>query len=425
MALPYYYYFSFSFFLLVSIVTPHELSLVHSQDLFPLLSFKASADPRGVLRTWVGLNPCSGSWIGVKCYRNRVVAIYLDNSSLVGSATPLLLGLGQLRILSLRRNALNSTISLLTNLTNPNLRHLSLSHNQFSGTLNITLPSLLSFRAEHNNFFGGLEGLKLPKMKDLNISNNNFVGEISFGLSKFPRSSFEGNLALCGSPLSICIDSLRLSNDSTNTSSSPNISSMTSASFCSSRSLTKFGITALLAIGIGDILVISISLAIVIGLYIWLRKKLLIPPSSTTSNLRVIESDRGYSEEKEKNGGLVCFEGGEELKLETLLKASAEVLGKGVSGSTYKAILDDGIIVAVKRLSALQFPSYGKNFDKHMHAIGRLRHSNVVSLRAYCNANGERLLVYDCMPKGSLQSLLHSTSSMMIISYSSKSFTYS
>lgn len=64
-------------------------------------------------------------------------------------------------------------------------------------------------------------------------------------------------------------------------------------------------------------------------------------------------------------------------------------------------------MVAVKRLSALQFPAgRSKAFDRHMRLVGRLRHRHVVSLRAYCNSNGERLLVYDFLPNGSLQSLL-------------------
>lgn len=98
--------------------------------------------------------------------------------------------------------------------------------------------------------------------------------------------------------------------------------------------------------------------------------------------------------------------GAEAGPLESLLKASAEVLGKGVSGSTYKAVLEDGIVVAVKRLSALQFPGRSKAFDRHMRHVVRFRHRHVVSLRGYCNSNGERLLVYDYLPNGSLQSLL-------------------
>ena len=63
-------------------------------------------------------------------------------------------------------------------------------------------------------------------------------------------------------------------------------------------------------------------------------------------------------------------------------------------------------MAAVKRLNALQFPGRSKAFDRHVRLVGRLRHRHVVSLRGYCSSNGERLLVYDYLPNGSLQSLL-------------------
>ena len=43
------------------------------------------------LESWVGGDPCSGAWIGVRCSRGRVVGVFLDNASLVGGLAPLLL----------------------------------------------------------------------------------------------------------------------------------------------------------------------------------------------------------------------------------------------------------------------------------------------------------------------------------------------
>lgn len=163
-----------------------------------------------------------------------------------------------------------------------------------------------------------------------------------------------------------------------------------------------------MATGIGNAVLITVSLAISVAMFIYMRRKLRSPKDASNAALCLEDEDkiRNGEEKCRKSGGLVCFEGGEELRLESLLKASAEVLGKGVSGSTYKAVLEDGIVVAVKRLSALQFPGRIKAFDRHMRLVGRLRHRHVVSLRGYCNSNGERLLVYDYLPNGSLQSLL-------------------
>jgi len=165
-----------------------------------------------------------------------------------------------------------------------------------------------------------------------------------------------------------------------------------------------------MATGIGNAVLITVSLGISVAMFVYMRRKLRSAKDASDAApcLEEEEDKRNGGEGKcQKSSGLVCFEGGEELRLESLLKASAEVLGKGVSGSTYKAVLEDGIVVAVKRLSALQFPAgRRKAFDRHMRLVGRLRHRHVVSLREYCNSNGERLLVYDFLPNGSLHSLL-------------------
>ena len=164
-----------------------------------------------------------------------------------------------------------------------------------------------------------------------------------------------------------------------------------------------------MATGIGNAVLITVSLAVSVAMFVYMRRKLRSAKDASDAALCLAEEDkRNRGDDKcQKSGGLVCFKGSEELRLESLLKASAEVLGKGVSGSTYKAVLEDGIVVAVKRLSALQFPAgRRKAFDRHMRLVGRLRHRHVVSLRGYCNSNGERLLVYDFLPNGSLQYLL-------------------
>ncbi|KAJ0829082.1 putative protein kinase RLK-Pelle-LRR-III family [Helianthus annuus] len=109
-------------------------------------------------------------------------------------------------------------------------------------------------------------------------------------------------------------------------------------------------------------------------------------------------------------GKLVFFDGGEGVEtgysLEDLLKASAETLGRGTLGSTYKAIMESGFIVSVKRLKDARYPSV-EEFRRHVDVIGRLRHPNVVPLRAYFQAKEERLLVYDYFSNGSLFSLIH------------------
>lgn len=92
--------------------------------------------------------------------------------------------------------------------------------------------------------------------------------------------------------------------------------------------------------------------------------------------------------------------------MEDLLKASAETLGRGTLGSTYKAVMESGFIVTVKRLKNARYPRM-EEFKRHVEILGQLRHPNLVSLRAYFQAKEERLLVYDYFPNGSLFTLIH------------------
>lgn len=107
-----------------------------------------------------------------------------------------------------------------------------------------------------------------------------------------------------------------------------------------------------------------------------------------------------------ERGKMVFFDGERRFELEDLLRASAEMLGKGGFGTAYKAILDDGNVVAVKRLKDLNVNGK-KEFEQQMEVLGRLRHPNLVGLKAYYFARDEKLLVHDYMPNGNLFWLLH------------------
>jgi hypothetical protein len=386
-----------------SIVSAHgEIANGVHLDLPALLDFKANNPNATALATWAGPNPCSGSWFGVRCSRGRVVGVFLDHASLAGAMAPLL-RLVQLRALAVRNNSLSGALPPLDNSTNPWLRHLLVSRNELTGSLNVSLGALVTLRAEHNGFSGGLEALRVPMVRTFNVSGNKLVGEIPDELAKFPCSAYGANLALCGQPLPRCAHAYNALGDSDSSNDtiaarSPPPNASASASL-SNGGFSKLSLTALMATGIGNAVLVTVSLTLSVAMFLYMRRKL----RSASKAALCFDDDKCQL----KSRGLLCFEGGEELRLESLLKASAEVLGKGVSGSTYRAVLDDGVVVTVKRLSALRFPAgRGKAFDRHMRVVGRIRHRNVVGLRAYCNSNGERLLVYDYLPNGSLQSVL-------------------
>ncbi|GLJ21871.1 hypothetical protein SUGI_0409030 [Cryptomeria japonica] len=79
-------------------------------------------------------------------------------------------------------------------------------------------------------------------------------------------------------------------------------------------------------------------------------------------------------------------------------------LGSGAFGSVFKGILPDSTLVAVKRLDG---PARAeKQFRAEINTVGRIQHVNLVRLCGFCVEGSGRLLVYDYMPNGSLNSSL-------------------
>uniref|UniRef100_A0A7N0U3U5 Protein kinase domain-containing protein n=1 Tax=Kalanchoe fedtschenkoi TaxID=63787 RepID=A0A7N0U3U5_KALFE len=75
-------------------------------------------------------------------------------------------------------------------------------------------------------------------------------------------------------------------------------------------------------------------------------------------------------------------------------------LGQGGYGAVYKGKIRSGHLVAVKVLDKSK--AYGQDFINEVGTIGRIRHVNVVHLVGFCAQGEKRALVYDFMPKGSL-----------------------
>ncbi|KAG8381513.1 hypothetical protein BUALT_Bualt06G0129600 [Buddleja alternifolia] len=94
--------------------------------------------------------------------------------------------------------------------------------------------------------------------------------------------------------------------------------------------------------------------------------------------------------------------------LEDMLRDSAEVLGRGTFGSSYKTVLGNrDISITMKRSKDVNVAF--EEFQKHMEVIGRMRHESVADLKAYYFSREEVLLVYDYYDEHSLYALLHGT----------------
>lgn len=107
-------------------------------------------------------------------------------------------------------------------------------------------------------------------------------------------------------------------------------------------------------------------------------------------------------------GSALCFVRTDRLRFDfqELLGASAEVLGSGSFGKSYKAMLSNGSSVVVKRFRQMNAAGRGE-FYSHMRRLGRLSHPNLLPLVAFYYGKDDKLLVSDFVPNGSLASHLH------------------
>ncbi|TVU09212.1 hypothetical protein EJB05_42660, partial [Eragrostis curvula] len=111
-------------------------------------------------------------------------------------------------------------------------------------------------------------------------------------------------------------------------------------------------------------------------------------------------------EEFEKGSGPKRFEYSQ-LAVATSDFSEEEKLGEGGFGSVYRGFLKElGLDVAIKRV--WRGSEQGrKEYASEVKVISRLRHRNLVQLIGWCHESRELLLVYELMPKGSLDTHLY------------------
>ncbi|KAL5058676.1 hypothetical protein RYX36_030280 [Vicia faba] len=373
-----------NFFLLISCFI---MSYGTESDILCLRRVKETLkDPNNYLESWNFNNRTEGficKFTGVECWHpdeSRVLNLKLSNMGLKGEFPRGIQNCSSLTGLDLSLNSLSKTIPNDISSLVAYVVTLDLSSNDFTGVIPVSLSNctyLNTLRLDQNQLTGQipLQFASLTRIKMFSVSNNLLSGQVpNFREGIVTKDNYANNSALCGGPLDACGGS----------------------------SKTNTAVIAGAAIG-GVTLA---ALAVGVGMLFYVRRL----------------SHRKKEEDPEENKWARIIKGTKKIKvsmfeksiskmsLNDLMKATnnfskSNVIGTGRSGTVYKAVLEDGTSLMVKRLLESQHSE--QEFTAEMATLGTVRHRNLVPLLGFCLAKKERLLVYKNMPNGTLHNQLH------------------
>ncbi|KAG5153676.1 hypothetical protein JHK82_011645 [Glycine max] len=358
--------------IMVTFFCPSSLAL--TQDGMALLEIKSTLnDTKNVLSNWQEFDESPCAWTGISCHpgdEQRVRSINLPYMQLGGIISPSIGKLSRLQRLALHQNSLHGTIpNELTNCTE--LRALDLSSNSLKGAI----PSSIG---------------RLSHLQIMNLSTNFFSGEIpDIGvLSTFDKSSFIGNVDLCGRQVQKpCRTSFGF----------PVV-------LPHAESPTKRPSHYMKGVLIGAMAILGLVLVIILS-FLWTRllskkeraakrytevKKQVDPKAST--KLITFHGDLPYTSSE-------IIE-----KLESLDEEN--LVGSGGFGTVYRMVMNDCGTFAVKQIDR-SCEGSDQVFERELEILGSIKHINLVNLRGYCRLPSSRLLIYDYVALGSLDDLLH------------------
>lgn len=356
-------------------------------EVMALMAIKTALhDPYNVLEGWdvTSVDPCS--WRMVTCTGDGFVSsLGLPSQSLSGTLSPEIGNLTNLQSVLLQNNLISgpmpATIGALQK-----LQTLDLSNNTFNGEIPSSLGALrnLNYLRLNNNSLTGSCPESLSNIEGLTLVDLSF-NNLSGSLPKISARTFKiiGNPLICGpkagnnctsvfpEPLSFPPDVLKDQPDSGSKSRH-------------------------MAIAFGASFGGAFSAVIVIALLIWWRYR---------RNQQVFFDVNDQYDPEVCLGHLRRYTF-KELRAATDHFNSKNILGRGGFGIVFKACLNDGTIVAVKRLKDYNAAGGEIQFQTEVEMISLAVHRNLLRLCGFCSTENERLLVYPYMPNGSVASRL-------------------
>ena len=370
---------------------------VAEDDVKCLRGVKESlTDPQEKLNSWSFSNTSVGficKFVGVSCWNdreNRIFSLELPDMKLSGTIPKPLEYCVSMQTLDLSGNLLSGNIPSEICTWLPYLVTLDLSNNDLSGTIPAELAncSYLNNLVLDGNQLSGIIPYQLSnlgRLKKFSVANNRLTGTIPSALGRFDKENFEGNSGLCGRPL---------------------------GSSCGG--LSKKSLAIIIAAGIFGA---AASLLLGFGLWWWFFARL---KRQRKRGYGIGGDDHGSWAERLRAHKLVQVTLFQKpivkVKLADLMAAtnnfhSENIINSTRTGTSYKAVLPDGSVLAIKRLNSCKLGE--KQFRSEMNRLGQLRHPNLAPLLGFCVVEEEKLLVYKYMSNGTLYSLLHGNGTPM------------
>ncbi|CDP03993.1 unnamed protein product [Coffea canephora] len=344
-------------------------------------------DPLNSLSTWNFDNATEGficKFTGIECWHpdeNKVLNVRLSSMGLKGQFPRDLANCSALTGLDLSSNNISGNIPSDISSIIKFVTTLDLSSNHLSGQIPEGLANcsfLNSLKLDNNQLTGHipLEIGLLDRLKTFSVKNNQLTGPVpTFINGSVNADSYASNPGLCGGPLPAC----------QGPSKKPRTGIIVGAAV---------GGVTIAALGVG------------FGMFFFMRRLPGKKKEDDPEGNKWAKSIKGA-----KGTKLSMFEKSvSKMRLSDLMKATSNfsknnIIGSGRTGTMYKALLEDGTSLMVKRLQDTQHSE--KEFVSEMATLGNIKHRNLVPLLGFCMAKKERLLVYKLMPNGSLHDKLH------------------
>ncbi|XP_065871549.1 leucine-rich repeat receptor-like protein kinase TDR [Euphorbia lathyris] len=316
-------------------------------------------------------------------WKSPNLQVFIASSSKITGEIPNFIGCSILYKIELHDNSLNGTIPWDIGHCEK-LLSLNLSHNSLTGIIPweiSALPSITDLDLSHNNLAGSIPSNfeNCTTLENFNVSFNRLTGPIPGSGSVLPNlhpSSFSGNDGLCGRVLAKPCAADTLLSPEVHGGQQPK--------------KTAGAIMWIMAAAFG------------IGLFVLVAGTRCF----RTNYSRKFTDEREIGPWKLTAFQRLNFTADDVLEC---LSMTDKILGMGSTGTVYKAEMPGGEIIAVKKL-------WGKNKENirrrrgvlaEVEVLGNVRHRNIVRLLGCCSNRECTMLLYEYMPNGNLEDLLH------------------